>query len=115
WSGSVNDSRLLRNSNFYRMCEGGERLNGISVPTGLLNMREYIIGDGGYLLLPWLIMSFSGSGPFFTELDLVSIAADLDQKEKHMMMEGGLDSADYLQFMFEDSSNVAIDGDFSIQ
>ncbi|KAH9308577.1 hypothetical protein KI387_036488 [Taxus chinensis] len=53
-------------------------------------------------------------GPCFTELDLVSIAADLDQKEKHMMMEGGLDSVDYLQFMFEDSSNVAMDGDFSV-
>ncbi|GLJ42731.1 hypothetical protein SUGI_0885950 [Cryptomeria japonica] len=54
-------------------------------------------------------------GPFFTELDLASIAADLDQREKQMMMEGGLDSADYLQFMSEDSSNVAMDGDFSIQ
>ncbi|KAH9295251.1 hypothetical protein KI387_038839 [Taxus chinensis] len=61
WPGSVNDSRLLRNSAFYRMCEGGERLNGLSVPIGLLNMREYIIGDGGYPLLPWLITPFSGS------------------------------------------------------
>lgn len=54
-------------------------------------------------------------GPFFTELDLASIAADLDQREKQMMMEGGLDSADYLLFMSEGSSNVAMDGDFSIQ
>ncbi|GLJ42833.1 hypothetical protein SUGI_0887950 [Cryptomeria japonica] len=60
WPGSVNDSRLLRNSGFYRMCEGGERLNEHPVAISSLNMREYIIGDGGYLLLPWLITPFSG-------------------------------------------------------
>uniref|UniRef100_A0A0D6QUY8 ubiquitinyl hydrolase 1 n=2 Tax=Araucaria cunninghamii TaxID=56994 RepID=A0A0D6QUY8_ARACU len=54
-------------------------------------------------------------GPFFSEFDLATIATDLDQKERQMMMEGGLDSADYMRFMSEDSSNVAMDGDFSIQ
>ncbi|KAH9320546.1 hypothetical protein KI387_015185 [Taxus chinensis] len=61
WPGSVNDSRLLRNSSFYKLCEGGERLNGRSVSLGLTHMREYIIGDGGYPLLPWLITPFSGA------------------------------------------------------
>ncbi|GLJ18598.1 hypothetical protein SUGI_0331210 [Cryptomeria japonica] len=60
WLGSVNDSRLLRNSGFYRMCEGGQRLNGHPVAIGSLNMREYIIGNGGYPLLPWLITPLSG-------------------------------------------------------
>ena len=42
------------------MCEVGERLNGHPVSIGSLNMREYIIGDGGYPLLTWLITPFSG-------------------------------------------------------
>lgn len=54
-------------------------------------------------------------GPFFSEFDLASIAADLDHKEKQMMMEGGMESVDYLQYMAEGSSNVSMDGNFSIQ
>eukprot|EP01018_Ginkgo_biloba_P027055 Gb_13002 [translate_table: standard] len=61
WPGSFNDTRLLRNSSFYRLCEGGERLNGHLVSTGTIDMREYIVGDGGYPLLPWLIIPFSGA------------------------------------------------------
>ncbi|KAH9293253.1 hypothetical protein KI387_041543 [Taxus chinensis] len=61
WPGSVNDARLLRNSSFFKLCEGGQRLNGHSVSIGSSNMREYIIGDGGYPLSPWLITPFSGS------------------------------------------------------
>eukprot|EP01018_Ginkgo_biloba_P021563 Gb_26925 [translate_table: standard] len=57
--GSLNDNRLLRNSSFHRLCEGGERLNGHMVSIGAIDMREYIIGDGGYPLLPWLIILFS--------------------------------------------------------
>eukprot|EP01018_Ginkgo_biloba_P019334 Gb_33835 [translate_table: standard] len=60
WFGSINDARLLRNSSFYRLCEGGERLNGPSFCIGIFYMREYIIGDGGYPLLPWLITPLSG-------------------------------------------------------
>eukprot|EP01018_Ginkgo_biloba_P021597 Gb_09563 [translate_table: standard] len=60
WPGSINDARLLRNSSFNRLCGGGERLNGPSICIGLFDMREYIIGDGGYPLLPWLITPFSG-------------------------------------------------------
>eukprot|EP01018_Ginkgo_biloba_P014309 Gb_37542 [translate_table: standard] len=60
WHGSINDAHLLRNYFFYRLCEGGERLNAPSICIGLSNMRGYIIGDGGYPLLPWLITPFSG-------------------------------------------------------
>eukprot|EP01018_Ginkgo_biloba_P007935 Gb_41447 [translate_table: standard] len=52
WPGSLNDTRLLRNSSFYRLCEGGEILNGHLVSIGTIDMREYIVGDGGYPLLP---------------------------------------------------------------
>lgn len=54
-------------------------------------------------------------GPFFSEFDLATIAGDLDHKEKQMMMEGGMESVDYLQYMAEGSSNVSMDGNFSIQ
>eukprot|EP01018_Ginkgo_biloba_P032004 Gb_41474 [translate_table: standard] len=61
WLGSLNDTCLLRNSSFYRLCEGGERFNGHLVSIGTIDMREYIVGDGGYPLLPWLIIPFSGA------------------------------------------------------
>eukprot|EP01018_Ginkgo_biloba_P024044 Gb_25035 [translate_table: standard] len=60
WPRSLNDTHLLRNSSFYRLCEGGERLNGHLAPIGTIDMREYIIGDGGYPLLLWLIIHFLG-------------------------------------------------------
>eukprot|EP00252_Welwitschia_mirabilis_P014132 TRINITY_DN31173_c0_g1_i1.p1 TRINITY_DN31173_c0_g1~~TRINITY_DN31173_c0_g1_i1.p1 ORF type:complete len:357 (-),score=92.69 TRINITY_DN31173_c0_g1_i1:19-1089(-) len=49
-------------------------------------------------------------GPLFTEFDLATIASDLDRKEELMMMEGhsyGLRT--------EESANVSMDGNFSIQ
>ncbi|KAK2657595.1 hypothetical protein Ddye_010647 [Dipteronia dyeriana] len=53
-------------------------------------------------------------GPFFSEFDLAALASDLDRKERQMMLEGGasLSSGDFLS---EDSHNVSLDGDFSIQ
>ncbi|GLJ25204.1 hypothetical protein SUGI_0482200 [Cryptomeria japonica] len=55
WPRSINDSRLLRNSAFYKLYEGGERLNGMSVSIGSSNIREYIVGDGGHPFLPCFI------------------------------------------------------------
>lgn len=53
-------------------------------------------------------------GPFFSEFDLAALASDLDRKERQMMMEGGA-SAGSGDFLTEDSHNVSLDGDFSIQ
>ena len=50
-------------------------------------------------------------GPFFSEIDLAALASDLDQTERQMMNQGG-SSGD---FMMEDSHNVSMGGDFSIQ
>eukprot|EP01018_Ginkgo_biloba_P017335 Gb_23339 [translate_table: standard] len=61
WLGSLNNTCLLRNSSFNRLCERGERLNGHLVSIGTIDMREYIVGDDGYPLLPWLIIPFSGA------------------------------------------------------
>ncbi|KAL6954328.1 hypothetical protein U1Q18_013473 [Sarracenia purpurea var. burkii] len=48
-------------------------------------------------------------GPFFSEFDLAALASDLDRKERQMMLEGGQG------FVSEESHNVSLDGDFSIQ
>ncbi|XP_010256703.1 PREDICTED: ataxin-3 homolog [Nelumbo nucifera] len=54
-------------------------------------------------------------GPFFSEFDLAALASDLDRKERQMMLEGGAVSDDFLRFDSEESHNVSMDGDFSIQ
>ncbi|KAF7845410.1 ataxin-3-like protein [Senna tora] len=51
-------------------------------------------------------------GPFFSEFDLAALASDLDCKERQMMVEGGISSGDFLS---EESHNVSMVGDFSIQ
>ncbi|XP_054781373.1 ataxin-3 homolog [Prosopis cineraria] len=51
-------------------------------------------------------------GPFFSEFDLAALASDLDHKERQMMVEGGVSSGDFLS---EESHNVSLVGDFSIQ
>ncbi|XP_031249704.1 ataxin-3 homolog [Pistacia vera] len=53
-------------------------------------------------------------GPFFSEFDLAALASDLDGKERQMMLEGGV-SASSGDFLTEESHNVSLDGDFSIQ
>ncbi|KAH0884957.1 hypothetical protein HID58_061053 [Brassica napus] len=55
-------------------------------------------------------------GPFFSEFDLAAVAADLDGKERQVMLEGAatgnLAAGD---FFSEESHNVSLGGDFSIQ
>ncbi|KAD3067674.1 hypothetical protein R6Q59_018267 [Mikania micrantha] len=50
-------------------------------------------------------------GPFFSEIDLAALASDLDRREHQMMLEGSGGDA----FLSEESFNVSMDGDFSIQ
>ena len=44
-------------------------------------------------------------GPYFDEVSMSSIALKLDQKEREIMMEGGMDSKDFLQYMGVYKSN----------
>lgn len=50
-------------------------------------------------------------GPFFSEFDLAALASDLDLRERQMMHQVG---GDFLSGPNE-SHNVSLDGDFSIQ
>lgn len=55
-------------------------------------------------------------GPFFSEFDLAALASDLDQKEQQMMLEGGVGGGgDFIRFGSNESHNVSMGGDFSIQ
>ncbi|XP_010253295.1 PREDICTED: putative nuclease HARBI1 [Nelumbo nucifera] len=61
WPGSLNDSIVLQNSGFFKLCEKGKRLNGkkMKLSEGS-EVREYIIGDVGFPLLPWLVTPYQG-------------------------------------------------------
>ncbi|XP_031486124.1 protein ALP1-like [Nymphaea colorata] len=61
WPGSVTDSCLLKSSGFFKLCEKGKRLNGnvIELPEGS-HVREYVVGDIGFPLLPWLVTPYPG-------------------------------------------------------
>ncbi|RWS04393.1 ataxin-3-like protein [Dinothrombium tinctorium] len=52
---------------------------------------------------------------YFTELDLATIALQIDEQEKRQMAEGGLNNAEYLQFVSKPSSNMDDSGYFSVQ
>ncbi|XP_059626668.1 protein ALP1-like [Cornus florida] len=61
WPGKMNDSSVLQNSNFYNLCEKEERLNGNRMKfTEGTELREYIVGDSGFPLLPWLVTPYQG-------------------------------------------------------
>jgi hypothetical protein len=68
-------------------------------------------------------------GPFFNEIDLMTIAHELDAEEKRVMAEMGTETTEFLQFVAvsylffpeswlsiqQDSGNVALDGNFGVQ
>ena len=53
-------------------------------------------------------------GPFFSEINLAALASDLGTKERQMMLEGTAASSAG-GFLSEESHNVSLGGDFSIQ
>ncbi|XP_021627400.1 protein ALP1-like isoform X2 [Manihot esculenta] len=59
WPGKMQDWVVFQSSNFHELCERGERLNGkkLQLSEGT-EIREYIIGDSGFPLLPYLIVPY---------------------------------------------------------
>lgn len=53
-------------------------------------------------------------GPFFDEVTLAQFALNLDKKERELMLEQGM-TKDFLKYMGEESGNVAMDGNYSVQ
>ncbi|GMI80688.1 Harbinger family of plant transposase 1 [Hibiscus trionum] len=63
WPGSLSDAIVLKSSGLFRLSEEGKRLNGrkLNISEGM-EIREYIIGDAGFPLLPWLLTPYQGKG-----------------------------------------------------
>ncbi|CAL8178425.1 unnamed protein product [Prunus armeniaca] len=63
WPGGMTVSRLLKCSGFFKLCEGGQRLNeNVITLSGGVEIREYLVGGVGYPLLPWLITPYESNG-----------------------------------------------------
>jgi hypothetical protein len=54
-------------------------------------------------------------GPYFTAVDLASIAESLDDEERQRMAEGDIESEEFQRFLQQPSSNMDDSGFFSIQ
>ncbi|XP_040382396.1 protein ANTAGONIST OF LIKE HETEROCHROMATIN PROTEIN 1 [Oryza brachyantha] len=61
WPGSMTFSRLLKCSGFFKHCEAGTRLDGpVMVSAEIGEIKEYIVGNNCYPLLPWLMTPYDG-------------------------------------------------------
>ncbi|ENN71024.1 ataxin-3 [Dendroctonus ponderosae] len=54
-------------------------------------------------------------GPYFTAVELGTLANRLDEEEREQMAEGGMDTEDYRQFLQQPSTNMDDSGYFSVQ
>ncbi|XP_038679238.1 protein ALP1-like isoform X1 [Tripterygium wilfordii] len=61
WPGSLSDALVLKSSGFFKLTEEGKRLNGkkLELAEGA-ELREYIVGDAAFPLLPWLLTPYQG-------------------------------------------------------
>lgn len=62
WPGKMKDWLVFQSSKFNELCDKGERLNGkvLELSRGF-DIREYIIGDSGFPLLPYLVIPYEGN------------------------------------------------------
>lgn len=70
WPGKMNDSSVLQSSSFFTLCQKGEKLNGKKIHLSEeTELTEYIIGDSGFPLLPWLVTPYQVKELSKTEAD----------------------------------------------
>ncbi|KAL6516481.1 hypothetical protein OROGR_019786 [Orobanche gracilis] len=98
WPGKMNNSSVLQSSNFFKLCEKGERLNVNKISlSGKMELTEYIIGDSSLPLLPWLVTPYRGKEQSENEIEfnkrlfathVVAKRALVKLKEVWKMIEG---------------------------
>lgn len=71
WPGSLSDDDILRSSNFFKLAEEGKRLvGGKKMLTEETVLREYIVGDTGFPLFPWLLTPYEGESLSNVQVEL---------------------------------------------
>lgn len=80
WPGKMKDWLVFESSNLYKLCDKGERLNGkkVEISKGS-EIREYIIGDSAYPLLPYLVIPYEGK-------ELLESKADFNKRHSATRM-----------------------------
>ncbi|XVF01279.1 hypothetical protein REPUB_Repub04eG0074200 [Reevesia pubescens] len=58
FKGDKGESRVLKSSTLYKDIEEGRLLNSSPALVNGVAIRQYLVGDGGYPLLPWLMVPF---------------------------------------------------------
>ncbi|XWS54785.1 hypothetical protein CRYUN_Cryun10bG0118900 [Craigia yunnanensis] len=67
FKGDRDDSGVLKSSTLYKDIEEGRLLNSSPVLVNGVAISQYLVGDGGYTLLPWLMVPFVNVGPGSSE------------------------------------------------
>ena len=57
----MHDARVLRNSELFRKVEIGEILNEPVVAVNGIQVRPFLLADGAYPLLPWLLKPYANN------------------------------------------------------
>lgn len=65
--GDKGDSRVLKSSTLYKDIEENKLLNSSPICVNGVAVDQYLIGDGGYPLLPWLMVPFVDANPGSSE------------------------------------------------
>lgn len=80
WPGKMEERLVFQSSNFCKLCNEGERLNGKSLELSEgSEIREYIVGHSGYPLLPYLLTPYE-------EKDLPELRADFNRRHSSTQM-----------------------------
>lgn len=77
FKGNKGDSRVLRSSTLYADIEEGRLLNSLPFHLKGITVPQYLVGDSGYPLLPWLMVPYT---------DPVVTSCQEDFNSKHYLM-----------------------------
>ncbi|KAI5666089.1 hypothetical protein M9H77_15942 [Catharanthus roseus] len=68
--GKMSENAVLQSSNFFKLCEKGERLNGKKLKLSEdTELQEYIVGDAAFPSLPWLVTPYQENELSESKLD----------------------------------------------